>query len=152
MQWRSNYVSVSTVTIISCLVSDGKISFMITVELRNYVWKSIFLNSVTVQVIFVWSEKQEMANDLCFHPYEQDYVFFLFTCPCYSVVMKILNVLSFICRCCQCNQSGAETAQLLSKLEYEEIVSILSCKEFNSLNLKDCLKLGIQLTLQVTFL
>ncbi|KDR16213.1 huntingtin [Zootermopsis nevadensis] len=51
-------------------------------------------------------------------------------------------------RCCHCNQSGAETAQLLSKLEYEEIVSILSCKEFNSLNLKDCLKLGTQLTLQ----
>ena len=64
--------------------------------------------------------------------------------------MKDFNVLSFICRCCQGNQSGAETAQLLSKLEYEEIVSILSCKEFNSLNLKDCLKLGVQLTLQVT--
>jgi hypothetical protein len=57
-----------------------------------------------------------------------------------------------VCRCCQCNQSGAETAQLLSKLEYEEILSILSCKEFNCLNLKECLKLGTQLTLQVMFL
>jgi len=62
-----------------------------------------------------------------------------------------MSVYLCVCRCCQCNQSGAETAQLLSKLEYEEILSILSCKEFNCLNLKECLKLGTQLTLQVIF-
>jgi len=66
--------------------------------------------------------------------------------------MKVMGVYLCVCRCCQCNQSGAETAQLLSKLEYEEILSILSCKEFNCLNLKECLKLGTQLTLQVIFL
>ncbi|XP_069698723.1 huntingtin isoform X2 [Periplaneta americana] len=48
----------------------------------------------------------------------------------------------------RCSQAGSETAQLLGKLEYEEIVSILSSKEFNALNLKDCLKLGTHLTLQ----
>jgi len=68
------------------------------------------------------------------------------------VIVKVMSVYNCVCRCCQCNQSGAETAQLLSKLEYEEILSILSCKEFNCLNLKECLKLGTQLTLQVTFL
>lgn len=158
--WNMTYavmeqLCLSTVTFISCLVSDRKISFMVTVEFWNYIWKSIFLNSVTLCSGILclkwklrngkWSLFSPLWTGFCFF-------FFLFTGPFCSVVMTILNVLSFICRCCQCNQSGAETAQLLSKLEYEEIVSIISCKEFNSLNLKDCLKLGVQLTLQVNSL
>lgn len=38
----------STVTFIPCLVSDGKISFMVTVEFWNYVWKLVFINSLTL--------------------------------------------------------------------------------------------------------
>ncbi|XP_066998979.2 huntingtin [Anabrus simplex] len=51
-------------------------------------------------------------------------------------------------RCCEKNCSGWESAQLLSKLDYEQIVSVLNSPEFNLLVLQDCLKLGTQLTLQ----
>ncbi|PSN49021.1 Huntingtin [Blattella germanica] len=48
----------------------------------------------------------------------------------------------------RCAQLGPETAQLLSKLEYEEILPILNSKEFNSMNIMYCLKLGTQQSLQ----
>jgi hypothetical protein len=113
-------------------------------KLYYFVWGSFFVCVCACAHL----EMKSKADSLCFHPFEQ--LFSPPSDPICSVIMKNLSMLSFVCRCCQCNQSGAETAQLLSKLDYEEIVSILSCKEFNSLNLKDCLKLGIQLTLQVT--
>ncbi|KAJ9589854.1 hypothetical protein L9F63_017009 [Diploptera punctata] len=48
----------------------------------------------------------------------------------------------------RCSQVGVETAQLLSKLDYDQIAYILNCKEFNPLNMLYCFKLGTQLTLQ----
>ncbi|XP_046383294.1 huntingtin isoform X2 [Ischnura elegans] len=51
-------------------------------------------------------------------------------------------------RCCECKCSGQEVAQLLSKLEFDDIISIMSCKDFNGSVLENCLKLGLQLTLQ----
>ncbi|XP_071441491.1 huntingtin [Hetaerina americana] len=51
-------------------------------------------------------------------------------------------------RCCESKCSGQEVAQLLSKLEFDDIISIMSCKDFNGSVLENCLKLGLQLTLQ----
>nr|CAD7204344.1 unnamed protein product [Timema douglasi] len=52
-------------------------------------------------------------------------------------------------RCCQREYSGLESAQMLSKLDYDDILSVLSCKDFNPGILQDCFKLATQLTLQV---
>nr|CAD7264749.1 unnamed protein product [Timema shepardi] len=51
-------------------------------------------------------------------------------------------------RCCQREYSGLESAQMLSKLDYDDILSVLSCKDFNPGILQDCFKLATQLTLQ----
>nr|CAD7458554.1 unnamed protein product [Timema tahoe] len=52
-------------------------------------------------------------------------------------------------RCCQREYSGLESAQMLSKLDYDDIFSLLSCKDFNPGILQDCFKLATELTLQV---
>ena len=66
-------------------------------------------------------------------------------CSCIELNFMLCNK-----TCCdRCGQLGLETAQLISKLEYDEILTVLRCKEFNPLNLMYCLKLGTQLTLQV---
>lgn len=39
---------------------------------------------------------------------------------------------------------GRETAELLSHLEYNEIISFLSSSDFNKLCLQDCIKLGLK--------
>lgn len=39
---------------------------------------------------------------------------------------------------------GRETAELLSHLEYNEIISFMSSSEFNKLCLQDCIKLGLK--------
>ncbi|KAK7793413.1 hypothetical protein R5R35_014313 [Gryllus longicercus] len=51
-------------------------------------------------------------------------------------------------RCCHKNISGAESAQLLSKLEYDDILGVLHCPDFNTVLLRDCIQLGTLLTLQ----
>ncbi|XP_063237175.1 huntingtin isoform X2 [Bacillus rossius redtenbacheri] len=51
-------------------------------------------------------------------------------------------------RCCQKDVSGMDSAQMLSKLDYDEILSVFSCENFNISVLEDCLKLATQLTLQ----
>nr|CAD7591330.1 unnamed protein product [Timema genevievae] len=51
-------------------------------------------------------------------------------------------------RCCQREYSGLESAQMLSKLDYDDILSVLSCKDFNPGILQDCFKLATELTLQ----
>lgn len=50
--------------------------------------------------------------------------------------------MKFICRSA-C--SGAETAELLSKLEYDELVDIMSHSEFDKLILKDCILWGVNI-------
>ncbi|KAJ8868820.1 hypothetical protein PR048_030361 [Dryococelus australis] len=52
-------------------------------------------------------------------------------------------------RCCQKGVSGMDSAQLLSKLDYDEILSVFSCENFNISILQDCLQLATQITLQV---
>lgn len=52
-------------------------------------------------------------------------------------------------RCCFSSTGYSETAQLLSNLNFDECVSIFSCKEFNLNILKECIKMGLRLTVEM---
>ncbi|XP_049777630.1 huntingtin [Schistocerca cancellata] len=51
-------------------------------------------------------------------------------------------------RCSQGCLSGRDSARLLSKLQYEDVLLVLSCKEVSPKILQHCIRLGTQLTLQ----
>lgn len=48
-------------------------------------------------------------------------------------------------RCCQNTYLGPESAELLNKLPYDDIIFIMSQKDFNKLILKDCIKLTLNI-------
>ncbi|KAI4485420.1 hypothetical protein M0804_006925 [Polistes exclamans] len=52
--------------------------------------------------------------------------------------------------CCHQNitYNTHESAQLLSNLNFEDCLSIISCKEFDIMILKDCITLGVRLTIE----
>ena len=53
-------------------------------------------------------------------------------------------------RCCYSSANGgnSESAHLLSNLDFDECFSILTCKEFNLKILKECIKLGVRITIE----
>ncbi|XP_054259365.1 huntingtin-like [Macrosteles quadrilineatus] len=50
-------------------------------------------------------------------------------------------------RCCQV-ESAQQCSQLLSQLDYDDIVSVMRCQQFNNCILQHCFILGTQLTMQ----